>query len=96
MQTAAGVYLCEERGQLHTSSSDALLLLLHMSQVGIPDVTPECLFQFVSYSFLHLQSTSYDEQHIMTHRAINMLRNLAMLPMGAHAILARCVFKPTL
>lgn len=58
-----GMYLCEERGQLHTSSSHALLLLLHMSEAGIPDVAPVRLFQFISYSFLHLTLTSYDEQH---------------------------------
>ncbi len=65
-ENAQRVYLCEERGQLHASSSDALLLLLHMSEAGIPDVTSVRLFQFVSYSFLHLKPTSYGEQHLMT------------------------------
>ena len=48
-----GRNLCEKRGQLHTSCSDALLLFLDMPQAWVPDMTPVCLLQLISYSLLH-------------------------------------------
>ena len=44
--------LGKEGSQLHTSCSNSLLLLLHMSEAGVPDVTPVRLLQLISYSLL--------------------------------------------